>query len=60
MKPLPKDLGLSKSLYQRTVKQPMYLQETMNLWAKLEDKIAFLGVQIRAQINAAVVRKDGP
>ena len=57
MKPLPKDLGLSKSLYQRTTKHPIYLQETMKLWAKLEDRI---GVQIRAQINAAVVRKDGP
>ena len=57
---LPKDLWLTKSLYQQTVRHPLYLYETMNLWAKLEDKIAFLGVQIRAQINAAVVRKDGP
>ena len=60
MKPLPKDLGLSKSLYQRTTKHPIYIQETMKLWAKLENSIAILGAQIRAQINAAVVRKDGP
>ena len=57
MKPLPKDLGLSMPLYHQTTKHPIYLQETMKLWAKLEDRI---GVQIRAQINAAVVRKDGP
>ena len=60
MKPLPKDLGLSKSLYQRTVKHPLYLYETMRLWVKLENRIAFLGGQIRAQVDAAVVRKDGP
>ena len=57
---LPKDLWLTKSLYQQTTRHPIYLYETMKLWAKLEDSIAILGVQIRAQVIAAVVRKDGP